>query len=50
MASPGSGVVVLAALDEELAPLRRGLDGLGLRFVRTGVGPARAAEAARAAC
>jgi adenosylhomocysteine nucleosidase len=48
--SPGSGVVVLAALEEELALLRRGLDGLGLRFARMGVGPVRAAEAALAAC
>ncbi len=40
--------VVLAALKPEIVPLRRRLDGVaGVRLVKTGVGPERAARAAR---
>ena len=42
--------VILAALKEELAPLRRVIDPDVARFVRTGVGPRRAAAAVRERC
>ena len=40
-------ILVLAALERELAPLRLGLRGHPVELVRTGVGPASAAEATR---
>lgn len=42
--------VVLAALKEELAPLRRVIPPNAVRFVRTGVGPRKAAAAVRERC
>ncbi len=46
MSRAAAGVLVLAAMKQELGPLR-GLERLGARLSTTGMGPARAAESAR---
>jgi len=43
-------IVVLAALRQELAPLRQRINRPGVSFVRTGVGPRRAGGATRERC
>lgn len=45
---PRGPILVLAALKEELAPLKESLTSPGIRLFKTGVGPRRAQETARA--
>jgi adenosylhomocysteine nucleosidase len=42
-----SPILILAALEQEVAPLRRALRHTSLRLIKTGVGPHRAAAAVR---
>ena len=42
--------LILAALKEELEPLRRAIPQERVRFMRTGVGPERAGKVVRARC